>query len=85
MDKLLSDPGAIATIIAVFLTAILTYIVTILAQILMPYRLLCNEVQPEGTKPSPYQVSGLSCYVPFHNIRDLPTFFFSSFFFCAQQ
>jgi hypothetical protein len=35
---------------------------------------LCNEVQPEGTKPSPYQVSGLSCYVPFHNIRDLPTF-----------
>jgi hypothetical protein len=35
----------------------------------MPYRLLCNDVQREVTKPSPDLPSGLFCYVPFHNIR----------------
>src|SRR6266567_1969483 len=33
----------------------------------MPYRLLCNDVQREGTKPSRDLVSGLFCYVPLHN------------------
>src|SRR6266699_3884762 len=35
----------------------------------IPYRLLCNDVQREGTKPTPDLASGLFCYVPLHNIR----------------
>jgi hypothetical protein len=35
----------------------------------MPYRMLCNDVKREGAKPCPDLVSGLFCYMPFHNIR----------------
>ncbi len=35
---------------------------------LVPYRLLCNDVQREGVKPSPELASGLFCYVPLHKI-----------------
>jgi hypothetical protein len=35
---------------------------------MMPYRLLCNDVQREGVKPSPDLASGLFCYAPLHNI-----------------
>jgi polyvinyl alcohol dehydrogenase (cytochrome) len=35
----------------------------------MPYRILCNNVKRESAKPSSDLVSGLFCYVPFHNIR----------------
>jgi hypothetical protein len=37
-------------------------------QRLMPYRLLCNDVQREGAKPRPDLASGLFYYVPLHNI-----------------
>ena len=35
---------------------------------LIPYRLLCNDVQREGVKSSPALASGLLCYAPLHNI-----------------
>ena len=38
-------------------------------RLLMPYRMLCNDVQREGAKPSPDLAFGLFCYVPLHNIR----------------
>lgn len=34
----------------------------------MPYRLLCDDVQREGAKPSPDLAFGLFYYVPLHNI-----------------
>ena len=34
----------------------------------MPYRLLCNDVQREGIKPSPDLASGLFFYAQLHNI-----------------
>jgi Putative DNA-binding domain len=36
---------------------------------MMPYRMLCNDVQREGAKPSLDRASGLFCSVPLHNIR----------------
>jgi hypothetical protein len=35
----------------------------------MPSRMLCNDIKREGANPSPGLVSGLSYYVPLHNIR----------------
>ncbi len=35
---------------------------------LMPYRILCNDVQREGAKPRPDLASGLFCSVPLHKI-----------------
>jgi hypothetical protein len=34
----------------------------------MPSRMLCNDVQREGTKHSPDLASRLFCYVPLHKI-----------------
>ena len=37
------------------------------APYLMPYRVLCNDMQREGVQPSPDLAFGLCCYVLFHN------------------
>jgi hypothetical protein len=42
---------------------------TDLLVVLIPYRLLCDDVQREGAKPSPDLASRLFCYVPLHNNR----------------
>jgi hypothetical protein len=35
--------------------------------VVMPYRLLCNDVQREGVKSSPGLNFGLFCYAPLHD------------------
>ena len=44
-------------------------IISITLGILMPYRILCNDVRREGVKASPDLVFGLFCSVPLHKIR----------------
>jgi hypothetical protein len=39
------------------------------ARLMMPYRILCNDVRREGVKASPDLFFGLFCYVPLHKIR----------------
>ena len=49
----------------------------------MPYRMVCNDVEREGAKPSPELVPRLFCYVPLHTIRYGIVTVWSEFFFIS--